>query len=162
MISTKTRPSVSEETLVLQQMQQINSWKLRSLDDRISDKVNTLISSMNMHNNIPLTPEMLETVLADGYVLEKTDCERHVNKNWEYVHVLSLLNNEKIHTTYVELRCRPHINNWDNPVYIKSWKHELDIPKNSNINTQLSNISPYVYLSNKWDISARWSWVQST
>jgi hypothetical protein len=35
---------------------------------------------MNLHNNIPLTPQILETVLADGYTLQKTDCERHVNR----------------------------------------------------------------------------------
>lgn len=161
MISTQTRPSVSEEALALKQMQKINSWEIRTLDNKISNKVNTLISSMNMYNNIPLTPQMLETVLADGYTLQRTDCERHVNTKWEYVHVLSLLNQEKTHISYVELRCKPHINKNDNPVYIKSWNHELDIPNQSNIIEQLLVESPYVYLANKWNETARWSWIQS-
>lgn len=161
MISAQTRPSESEEALVLKQMQRINSWEIRSLDDEISNKVNTLITNMNLHNDMPLTPEILETVLADGYTLQKTDCERHVNTQWEYVHVLSLLNQEKTHISYVELRCKPHINKNDNPVYIKSWNHQLDIPNKSNINEQLLAESPYVYLANKWNETYRGSWVQS-
>jgi hypothetical protein len=119
------------------------------------------MNNMNVYNNIPLTPEILETVLADGYTLQRTDCERHVNKHWEYVHVLSLIDQENEHTTYVELRCKPHINNGENPVYIKSWDHELDVSKKSNINQQLLIESPYVYLANKWNETSRWSWVQS-
>jgi hypothetical protein len=36
---------------------------------------------MNIYNNTPLTPEILETLLSNGYSLERTDCERHQNIN---------------------------------------------------------------------------------
>lgn len=161
MISTKTRPNESEETLVLQQMQKLNSWNLRSLDDDISNKVDLLMNTMNTYNNSSLTPEILETLLFDWHMLEKTDCERHINTNWEYVHVLSLLDNNEDFVTYIELRCKPNIS-WDeNKVYMKSWKNKLEISNQSIVNQQLITVSPYVYLSNEWNQTARWSWVQS-
>lgn len=161
MITAEHNLREPEDISVLQHMQKINSWNIRNLDDDISNKVDLLINSMNSYNNTSLTPEILETLLSDWHVLEQTNCERHINTHWEYVHVLSLLDNDKEFVTYIELRCKPNVNSDENKVYMKLWKNKLEVNNQSLINKQLISVSPYVYLANKWNETARWSWVQS-
>lgn len=152
----------SAELLALKALEELNSWKIRQVSEIVSADVNSITNSMNIYNNVALSPEILETLLVSGFSLEKTHCERHINKNWEYVHVLSLLDMQQEKTwTYVELRCKPHITSEENMVYMKTWNNKLEINKDNIINQQLFSVSPYVYLSDKWNETASWSWTQS-
>ena len=147
----KLNNSNSSESLLLQQMQKINSWSLRTLDEEISSKVNILMDGMNIYNNTPLTPEILETLLSDWYSLERTDCERYQNTHWEYVHVLSLLDLEWNTKTYIELKCKSHISKWEHRLHMTSWTNQYEIESMWLVEKTLLQVSPYVYLANKWD-----------
>ena len=152
----------SAELTALHAFEKLNSWRVQQVSEMVSADVESITNSMNIYNNVSLTPEILETLLKKGYSLEKTHCERHINKNWEYVHILSLVDNQQEKTwTYIELRCKPFIDSDENMIYMKVWNYDLDINKENIINKQLISVSPYVYLSNKWNYTARWSWIQS-
>jgi hypothetical protein len=91
--------------------------------------------------------------------LERTDCERHQNINWEYVHVLSLVDQNWDSETYIELKCKPHISKWENRIQMYSWTNQYEIESMWLVEKTLLQVSPYVYLANKWDETYRGSWV---
>ena len=112
----------------LKALEKLNTW----VREITQESVIKLLESMNVYNNSHITPKILEDLINKWYSLEKTDCERHVNKHWEYVHVLALIDENSKHVSYIELRCKPRVSLNENEMYIKSWWEKLEIEKESN------------------------------
>lgn len=144
-----------EISQTLKALEKLNTW----VREITQESVIELLESMNIYNNSPITPEILEDLINKWYSLEKTDCERHVNKHWEYVHVLALIDENSQHVGYIELRCKPRVSLNENEMYIKSWWEKLEIDRESNTRKNVIQVSKYVYLPNEWNKTFRWSWV---
>ena len=156
---TKWNPEIVEviesDLEALKDLERLNRSPIEITQKNVVD----LLEWMNQYDNAPITPVILEAVLLGDYSLTHTNCDKHPNKHWEYVHVLSLLNESNQHVTYIELRCKPHVKANDNRIYMKSWGQNFDIEHMWIIEQELLKVSTFVYLPNKGNETLRGSWV---